>query len=54
MKFGALILSNLFRKKVRLILTLGSFAVALFLFAFLAVVETLSTAAGPSPAPIGW
>ena len=39
MKFRALILSNLFRKKVRLILTLGSFAVALFLFAFLAVVR---------------
>ena len=39
MKFGHLILANLFRKKVRLILTLGSFAVALFLFAFLAVVK---------------
>jgi putative ABC transport system permease protein len=38
-KFSALIFSNLFRKKVRLILTLGSFAVALFLFAFLAVVK---------------
>jgi putative ABC transport system permease protein len=39
MKFSRLILSNLFRKKVRLVLTLGSFAVALFLFAFLAVVK---------------
>ncbi|MFZ0963406.1 MAG: FtsX-like permease family protein [Terriglobia bacterium] len=39
MKFRALITSNLFRKKVRLLLTLGSFAVALFLFAFLAVVK---------------
>jgi len=39
MKFRALILSNLFRKKVRLTLTFGSFAVALFLFAFLAVVR---------------
>jgi len=39
MKYRALILSNLFRKKVRLFLTLGSFAVALFLFAFLAVVR---------------
>src|ERR1022692_4395262 len=39
MKFRALILSNLFRKKVRLLLTLGSFAVALVLFAFLAVVK---------------
>jgi len=38
-KFGRLILANLFRKKVRLFLTLGSFAVALFLFAFLAVVR---------------
>jgi hypothetical protein len=39
MKFSRLILANLFRKKVRLILTIGSFAVALFLFAFLAVVK---------------
>jgi putative ABC transport system permease protein len=39
MKFGRLIFANLFRKKVRLILTIGSFAVALFLFAFLAVVN---------------
>jgi putative ABC transport system permease protein len=39
MKFRSLILANLFRKKVRLILTVGSFAVALFLFSFLAVVK---------------
>ena len=39
MKFRSLIFANLFRKKVRLILTIGSFAVALFLFAFLAVVK---------------
>jgi putative ABC transport system permease protein len=39
MKFGRLIFANLFRKKVRLMLTLGSFAVALFLFAFLAVIR---------------
>jgi putative ABC transport system permease protein len=39
MKFSSLILANLFRKKVRLALTIGSFAVALFLFAFLAVVR---------------
>ncbi|MGA2984069.1 MAG: FtsX-like permease family protein [Terriglobia bacterium] len=39
MKFRSLILANLFRKKVRLLLTLGSFGVALFLFAFLAVVR---------------
>jgi putative ABC transport system permease protein len=38
-KFRKLIFANLFRKKVRLILTVGSFAVALFLFSFLAVVK---------------
>src|SRR5437016_13152942 len=40
MKFSPLILANLFRKKVRLILTIGSFAVALVLFTFLAVVKS--------------
>ena len=39
MKFRQLIFANLFRKKIRLILTVGSFAVALFLFSFLAVVK---------------
>jgi len=39
MKFSRIILANLFRKKVRLFLTIGSFAVALFLFVFLAVVR---------------
>lgn len=39
MKFARIIFANLFRKKVRLLLTIGSFAVALFLFAFLAVVQ---------------
>ncbi len=39
MKFSRLIFANLFRKKIRLVLTIGSFAVALFLFAFLAVVR---------------
>lgn len=39
MKFSRLILANLFRKKIRLVLTIGSFAVALFLFAFLSVVR---------------
>jgi putative ABC transport system permease protein len=39
MKFNRLILANLFRKKARLLLTIGSFAVALFLFAFLSVVN---------------
>ncbi len=43
MKFGRLLLANLARKKVRLALTLGSFAVALFLFAFLAVVRRAFT-----------
>ncbi len=39
MKFSRLVLANLFRKKLRLLLTIGSFAVALFLFAFLGVVR---------------
>jgi putative ABC transport system permease protein len=39
MKFARIIFANLLRKKVRLFLTIGSFAVALFLFAFLAVVN---------------
>jgi len=38
-KFSRIVLANLFRKKIRLLLTIGSFAVALFLFAFLAVVR---------------
>lgn len=38
MKFRGLIFANLFRKKVRLVLTIGSFAIALVLFTFLAVV----------------
>ncbi len=40
MRFSRFIFANLFRKKVRLILTVGSFAVALFLFTFLAVVKS--------------
>jgi len=39
MRFSRLVLANLLRKKIRLILTVGSFAVALLLFAFLAVVK---------------
>jgi putative ABC transport system permease protein len=39
-KFRSLIFANLFRKKVRLILTIGSFAIALVLFTFLAVVNS--------------
>ena len=40
MKFRGLLFANLFRKKIRLLLTIGSFAVALFLFTFLAVVKS--------------
>src|SRR5215469_9408913 len=40
MKFRSLIFANLFRKKLRLTLTIGSFAVALILFTFLAVVRS--------------
>jgi len=32
MKFGSLLFANLFRKKLRFMLTIGSFTVALFLF----------------------
>ena len=39
MKFLGLIRANLFRKKIRFILTIGSFAVALFLFGVFAVVR---------------
>jgi putative ABC transport system permease protein len=39
MKFLGLIRANLFRKKIRFVLTIGSFAVALFLFGVLAVVR---------------
>ncbi len=39
MKYRRLIFANLFRKKTRLALTLGSFAVALFLFGILAIVR---------------
>ena len=40
MKFRKLIFANLFRKKIRLTLTVGSFAIALVLFTFLAVVKS--------------
>lgn len=40
MKYRHLIFRNLFRKKLRLFLTVGSFAVALVLFTFLAVVKS--------------
>lgn len=39
MKFGTLLFANLFRKKIRLTLTLGSFFVALFLFGMLAAIK---------------
>ena len=40
MKYLPLLLKNLFRKKLRTLLTVGSFAVALFLFGLLAIVRT--------------
>jgi putative ABC transport system permease protein len=40
MKYVGLIFANLFRKKFRFMLTIGSFAVALFLFGFLAAIRT--------------
>jgi putative ABC transport system permease protein len=40
MKFLPLILANLLRKKLRTVLTIGSFAVALFLFGLLSVIQT--------------
>jgi putative ABC transport system permease protein len=43
MRFGGLIFANLTRKPARLLLTIGSFAVALFLFAFLGVVNDAFT-----------
>src|SRR5580704_17038520 len=39
MKYAHLIFANLRRKKLRTVLTVGSFAVALFLFGFLAVIH---------------
>jgi putative ABC transport system permease protein len=39
MKYFPIILANLFRKKLRTALTVGSFVVALFLFGFLAVIH---------------
>jgi putative ABC transport system permease protein len=39
MKYMPLIFANLFRKKLRTTFTIGSFAVALFLFGFLAVIH---------------
>jgi putative ABC transport system permease protein len=39
MKYLHLIIANLFRKKIRTTLTIGSFAVALFLFGLLAIVR---------------
>jgi putative ABC transport system permease protein len=39
MRFGPLLFANLFRKKLRFALTIGSFTVALFLFGLLAVLR---------------
>ena len=44
MKYRHLVLRNLFRKKTRTFLTIGSFAVALFLFGLLAVVRVAFSA----------
>lgn len=43
MKFFPFIVANLFRKKTRTVLTVGSFAVALFLFGLLATIDTTFT-----------
>ena len=43
MKFFSFIFANLFRKKTRTVLTVGSFAVALFLFGLLATIDTTFT-----------
>ena len=40
MKYARILLANLFRKKIRTILTIGSFAVALLLFGILSAVRT--------------
>jgi len=48
MKYGYIISANLLRKKTRLWLTIGSFASALFLFAFLAIVRDIFNAGGAS------
>ena len=48
MKFSYIISANLLRKKTRLLLTIGSFATALFLFAFLAIVRDVFNAGGAS------
>src|SRR5260221_1013322 len=48
MKFGYIISANLLRKKTRLLLTIGSFATALFLVAFLAIVRDVFNAGGAS------
>ena len=42
-KFFPLIVANLFRKKTRTILTIGSFVAALFLFALLATIDASFT-----------
>ncbi len=54
MKYRHLIIANLFRKKIRTTLTLGSFAVALFLFGLLAIVRGASTRDWTWRVPIAW
>jgi len=53
-KYRHLLLANLFRRPVRTALTVGSFAVALFLFGILAVVRAPSTRGSTSPASTAW
>ena len=48
MKYRHLLFSNLWRKKIRTTLTVGSFAVALFLFGLLAVELAVSLSADNS------
>jgi len=53
MKFLPLILANLGRKKIRTILTIGSFGVALFLFGLLVTIHAPSTRGSTRPEPTG-
>ncbi len=55
MRFFRLVWANLRRKKVRTTLTVGSFAVALFLFGLLAAIrDGLPGQAPTRRAPTGW
>ena len=54
MKFSSLIFANLFRKKIRLVLTVGSFAVALSFLLFSLSCGTHLAVARTLPAPTVW